>query len=124
MKIDEEVRQKLVENLQVWQRYLTREVNVYLQKMKSAQTVEELMELKRSLLVFLIYHLPLTDTECYFCLQQPYSDCEDCLYGKVHGTCDEKGSAFAKVMKQVDKLVKAVQEHYWKGLDGKEAEAR
>ena len=89
MKVDESVKDKLVENLERWfEDYVDTIEDIIKRQISQANTVEELMEYKRSLLLSCL-RLPLSWRHCYFCIRnyRTKRSCDSCEYAKYHGKC-------------------------------------
>ena len=112
MKVDENVRKELIENLKEW----ATEVQLILsqnKKIKEASSVEEIMQRKRDLLITYTRALPLGSTYCYFCLETQ-RNCEECPYREAHQECLGKTSDFRWIVKKQKELLDAL-ESYYKG---------
>jgi len=122
MKVDEEIREKLIQSLQASSSILASDISEYLKEFQAAQTVEEIMRIKRDLLVRWIVLLPLEPDHCYFCLLQKKKRreenlidlCKRCPYSRFHGICDSENSDFEKICGLLDKLVAEIQRSYYK----------
>ena len=100
MKVDKDVKKRLIANLKCWLQDLNNSVKTILKHMKEAETVEEIMQLKKELLVLCLERLPLGDSHCYFCILQDYKNnfaCRGCLYAKTHGYCAKVKSDYKKI---------------------------
>lgn len=120
MKVDESVREELVENLEDWFECLYREIMKYLRKIKEAESVEDIMFLKRDMLLHYVKSMPVGIEQCYFCLLHWLDDCEPCEcgvceYGVVHGVCDTPDSDYREIYMLWNELMKAIEEKYYRG---------
>jgi len=118
MKIDKSVKKELIENLEDWLDRFHDAIEFKIEKMKDAKTVEEIMQLKKELLVLCLKKLPLGDSYCYFCILQDYKDicgCKSCLYAKVHGYCNNVDSDYKKVKMAIGKAIDTIEEKYYFG---------
>ena len=116
VKVDEEVRKELVENLREWLRWLSRGLEEYMEEIGRAETVEEIMSAKKDLLVFYFNNAPMYSGECYFCILHAGEEyCDECEYAKYHGRCDDDGSDWQRIRGKVMELVRLVDENYYKG---------
>jgi len=118
MKVDKDVKKRLIANLKYWLQDLNNSVKTILKHMKKAETVEEIMQLKKDLLILCLEKLPLDDIHCYFCILQDYknnSSCKNCLYAKIHGYCDDVKSDYKKVKMAVGKAIDTIEEKYYFG---------
>jgi len=89
MKVDESIRSELMKNLERWfEDYVDTIEDIIKRQMSQADTVEGLMEHKRSLLLSCL-RLPLGWRHCYFCIRnhQTKRSCDHCKYAKYHGKC-------------------------------------
>ena len=114
MKVDEETRTELIENFEKWLRGVNTDMNYYIEKIKEAETVEEIMKLKKNLLLEYLYNAPLDSTTCYFCI---YNNefCEFCSYAKTHGFCGDSDSDYRKIKSAFRKLVELIDKKYYSG---------
>jgi len=92
MNPDRKIQRELVRNLEQHIREFSHRYRFLVKKIREAKSVEEIMELKREILLFWTLELPLRSIYCYFCLLLVEEDCKVCLYGKIHGTCSKKNS--------------------------------
>ena len=118
MKVNKDVKKRLIANLKCWLQDLNNSVKTILKHMRKAETVEEIMQLKKDLLILCLEKLPLEDDHCYFCVLQDYkdiSDCKGCLYAKVHGYCENINSDYKKVKIAVGKAIDTIEEKYYFG---------
>lgn len=68
--------------------------------MECADSVEQIMMVKRDLLLELVEYLPLGEDACYFCRLRefvPTVTCNSCLYARVHGNCFEPESHYSAI---------------------------
>jgi len=115
MKVDRQLQMKLAENLEWRIREFSREYRLLVKRIQEAGSVEEIMELKQEILSLWAQMLPLGGDYCYFCLLLAWwQDCQECLYGKVHGICSEAGSDFQKIQDKRATLLSEI-ENYCKG---------
>jgi len=114
MKVDEEVRRQLIENLKIWLKRLNRIVKSLVKDMEEAETVEEIMALKRELLLRYICLIPISASYCYFCIKHDL-ECNKCEYAKHHGICTYAESDYAKIIDKAKELELTVAELYYKG---------
>ena len=119
MKIDEEVRKELVWNFKDLFRDVKRIFDEYIELLKKAETVEEIMKLKQEFLMNYLELTPLTSEYCYFCLANMESDatliCKNCLYAIHHKKCNEKDSDWSKIHTELAELIKLIEDLYYKG---------
>jgi len=120
MEINEEVRQELIENLCEHLNAFKDVVNKIINRMRKAKTVEELMRLKKRLLLVWLDSMPLSSAECYFCLLGKkvsvvmINVCKICNYGKLHKICLYEGSDYAKITEALRRAIKKIDKLYVK----------
>jgi len=121
MKVDEEIREKLIQSLQAISSTLASNISGYLKEIQVAKTVEEIMRIKRDLLVHWITLLPLEPEDCYFCLLQEKKrkenltdPCERCPYSRFHGVCDSENSDYERICNLLVKLSTEIKRNYYK----------
>jgi hypothetical protein len=115
MKIDKEVRDKVINNFIKDHQRLNDEVNRLLNVMKSVKTVEKFMETKRDLLLQYVRLVQLDQSTCYFCWLLEM-DCDRCLYGETHGyCCSDNDSIYKRVCDTHDIFYNLIYETYIKG---------
>lgn len=121
MKINEQVRNRLIKELKEQFGHHERQVYDLIEMLKTVQTVEEIMKIKKVLLLNYIELLPIGTYECYFCLLQMHerlpspgkSLCESCQYGKHHGLCiDNPNSQYNKMIIDRDNLINCINNYY------------
>ena len=119
MKVDEEVRKELVANLKGYVERLAESLNEYIEKIKKAETVEEIMKIKQNLLLFYLGMTPLTTEHCYFCIaakgKNGYPNCKKCLYAVHHGECGYQNSDWSKIMRRILEVMDFIRDFYYKG---------
>ena len=86
MKVDKDVVDALIVGLEnaLWD--LQKDVEFYIKKIREAETVEDIMHLKKQLLVDWLRDMPLGADECYFC-ELLSMICKECPYAEHHGEC-------------------------------------
>lgn len=127
MKADERVKRILVNNLKRWLDELYGRIFLQIKAIENAPTVEEIMILKKGLILFCLEFLPLSVNECYFCIERKWwkgDICENCPYAKFHKPCREEDSDYRKIREIIWKAIEIVGEYYYKGerYDCKEKE--
>jgi hypothetical protein len=93
MKMDKEIRKKVIEAFKKDHESLNEEIADIISKMHKVKSVEKFMNLKKQLLLAYVSLATLKDYTCYFCLLHKM-DCESCEYAKVHGACCDSDDAF------------------------------
>ena len=126
MRVDEEIRKKLLENLEKWKKELNREIDYYLDLIREAERVEYIMHLKKRLLLKFLNYFPINREHCYFCIMKElgkFDTCTDCPYAKHHQECYWKYSDYAIIIKHhnilyelIDKLYYCIGEEYEENL--------
>ena len=117
MKVNKKIKQELLENFKGWRKELIGMINEYIKEMKGAETVEELMRIKRNMLIGLVYNLPLRSEHCYFCISNERelgNGCSACEYGKIHGICWHIGSDYDRINQAQKKLSDTIKLYYYK----------
>jgi len=114
MNSDRKFQRELVKNLERHIREFSHGYRFLVKKIREARSVEEIMELKREILLFWIRELPLRSVHCYFCLLPVGEDCQGCLYGKIHGICSRKDSDYLKIWDKRLALLSEIKS-YFKG---------
>jgi len=71
MKTNEKIKTDLIINLEARLTRLEEWISLYLDEMKQAETVEEIMRIKREMLLAWLTFLPLRAENCYFALSIP-----------------------------------------------------
>lgn len=115
MKVDKDVREQLVKNLEDWLDGLHRVMKYQIEKINEAETVEDIMRYKKDMLAHYVKYIPVGIDQCYFCLLHWLDDCEPCQYGVIHGVCDSAGSDYREIDMLWNKLIRAIEEKYYKG---------
>ena len=128
MKVNEKIKEKLLENFGKWKEELNEKIDSYLDSIRNAERVEDVMFLKKRLLLKLIRCLPLGNKFCYFCLMKElgeFNTCADCPYAKYHRECYWGYSDYATIIsllgiayEAIDRLY-YVEEKYEKGSHNK-----
>jgi len=114
MKADAMLKEKLVKNLREWLEKVNEKMNYYIDKIEISETVEEIMRCKKYILIDYLQNVPLKASTCYFCLDDN-KECEDCIYGKLHGYCHEPFSDYQLIREKLASLIDIINEKYYKG---------
>ena len=114
MKVNEDIKRRLVENLESWKEMIDDTINMYINEIKNIGTVEELMRIKRDLLIDFVYKIPLSRDYCYFCLADMAYDksCGECEYARYHGQCSSDQSTYSNIEKAAHKLIAELERYY------------
>jgi len=117
MKVDEAVQEWLVENLTDWLDSLHDSMKNWINKIREAGTVEDIMRHKKGMILEYLDSMPIGINECYFCLLHNADECEEapCEYGAIHGFCNNNDSDYEEIRKLREKLRTAVEERYYRG---------
>jgi len=117
MKVNKAIQEWLVENLTDWLDRLYDDMKHWVNKIKEAETVEDIMRYKKDMLVDYVNSMPIRSNDCYFCLLYQGDDCEEvpCEYGVVHGFCNNDGSDYEEIRKLRNKLRREIEEKYYRG---------
>lgn len=120
MKVNEKTRQKLIKNLEEWLELTLDIARDTIEEMRHAISVEDLMNLKKRLLIDLL-DLPLSSTECYFCIElglddveEPEKICKDCPYAEHHGICSVMNSSWRKIIDSLYELQNLIDKEYYR----------
>jgi len=116
MRVDEEIRKKLLENFEKWKEELNREIDYYLDLIKDAERVEHLMHLKKRFLLSFLKYLPIHREYCYFCIMKvlrKLDTCMNCPYAKYHQECLQKYSDYAIIMRHLNMLYELINKLYY-----------
>lgn len=111
MEVDKEVVEKLVENVNYNLTNLKISVDEYVESISKAQTIDEVMEAKKRLLLEWIRTIPLDEYNCYFCLST--TSCKECGYRERHGLCSAEESDYYEISDAKRKLCDLIEEYYW-----------
>jgi len=117
MKVNKKVKQELLGNFEEWRKELIGMIDGYVKEMKGAKTVEELMRIKRNMLIGLVYDLPLRSKLCYFCIlneREQGNICSVCKYGRIHGMCWQIDSDYDRINQAQNKLLDVIGLYYYK----------
>jgi len=114
MKVDEDVREWLVENLTDWLDNLYDIMKHWIGKMGKAKSVEDIMRYKKAMLVDYMDGMPAGPDQCYFCLLHRMDGCEACEYGVIHGFCGDDGSDYGEISRLRDRLRQVLEERYYR----------
>jgi len=111
MRINEEVREQLVSAMREHLLNFEKLISSYLDEMEKANSVEEIMNLKKRILVLWTESLPLGTRHCYFCFL--YDRCTDCPYGRIHGICGPgKKSDYGRIREAEDHLLGSLERYF------------
>jgi len=115
MKVDKKVIELLIEEISILKQRTNDFYTKYVKDLEEAETVEKAMELKKSLLLSVVAHIPLFGLHCYFC-EIYSSNCNRCPYARFHhGICDEPGSDFDIIKNFKKDLSLEITNRYYKG---------
>ena len=112
MKADEDTKDTLIYEFEQWSNSIKHIIDKIISAMRKAETVEELMALKRELLLRLLDMLPLHANYCYFCVKN-FTRCEKCEYAKFHGICTKEPSDYATIKRKLDELKTLIKYRYY-----------
>jgi len=117
MDVDKEVKEVYIKNLKHWKELACRIFEDWIERSEKAKTVEELMRIKKFLLLSYIDLFPLSGSECYFCIAKELGkikSCDKCPYGKENGFCYQPGSAWNVIRSKIEVLRNYVSAFYYK----------
>ena len=120
MKHDPKLKEKLIVNIKERKQEYIDNFDLYVKRLGSAKSVEDIMIMKRDFLVNLTCLLPADSSDCYFCLanaikSDPYVDCDSCEYAKTHGVCHNPTSDWMKQNRAKYRFVSVIRSKYYKG---------
>jgi len=111
MKVNEEIRGQLLSAMREHLENFEKLISSCLDEMEKANSVEEIMNLKRKILVLWTEFLPLGARHCYFCFL--YDHCTVCPYGKIHGICGPgKKSDYGRIREAEDHLLGSLERYF------------
>lgn len=114
-ELDDEIIRELVINLGDWLEDTRKLVETFQIKLKESETKNEVMELKRGFLEYLIDCLPVGYEHCYYCLDKVNSgdSCLNCEYAKDHGICsDNTMSDWSELRRVISKMKGIIRKAY------------
>ena len=111
MELEKDVKSILEERFKEWKDQFFKNVERYIEKIKTAKTEEEVMEAKRDLLISIIENLPLSKKYCSFCLIYS-NNCNECSYAKYHGDCREYDSDYSRMLRAKNNFIDALKLYY------------
>ena len=121
MKANKQVQAELIRNLDRWFSDFQKSIDYFLEQIKKADTVEEIMQVKKDMLINMVNYIPSGRLYCYFCIEND-DDCSKCQYGKLHGKCGAN-SDYHKIGHDLSKLKDALK-NYYKGEQYDDTENR
>lgn len=110
MKIDNNAKEKLVNNLKAYVSKFNNEINTMIRYITRSDSVEILMRAKQNILKIWAYHLPVYDNTCYFCLIS--KTCSQCEYGKIHKICGDPDSSWKIIKDKQNDLLDSLENYY------------
>ena len=114
MKVDKRIVEKLVRSARKRKSYLNELFVNYINDLRDAKTVEEVLEDKQEFLLNILDAVPLSGSDCYFCILNDGS-CKDCEYGKVHKRCIvNERSDYNRIMDNFDRLKDSIYNYYYR----------
>jgi len=113
MKANPDVACEIANKIECYVDSLAEDVKKLTEKIRCAETVEDVMECKKRVLQVFIDYLPLSTGTCYFCVDLE-ATCKICPYAEIHGRCVVEGSDYQRIVKTVDQLYDIL-ELYYKG---------
>ena len=121
-KIKQKPEKYIVENIKEGLRnwfYAIEDIkDKYEEGFEKAETINELMQLKKELLINILEELPLNPTTCYFCIKNHYNYqstiCKTCEYGKEYGICAKANSSYDRIIHVHQHLIETIDTKYWR----------
>ena len=102
------------------------EIKSFLEQMKTAKTISELMLLKKDLFREIIQALPLGTSHCPFCILNDFvnshcsTECTNCFYGKEKGICSlHNDSHYSEIKHALAKLGDLLHDYWDSDMDKK-----
>jgi hypothetical protein len=118
LKLSLELRDEIIEALEGKEKNYSRIIRNAVTCLKGATTIDEVMTIKKGLMIKLVDALPMGPSTCYFCkLYFPFH-CGDCEYGAERGICTSLGeicndSSFGRIEEALAKLEETIEQEYW-----------
>ncbi len=116
MQVDQKVVKKLIKGFNECKREIVGDFEEATKRISKCISVEEIMEVKKDLLLNLVNDLPIYGDVCYFCIlldtDGDDADCEKCQYGKIHGICDHDRSDWRKIIDGSQRFENIIDDYY------------
>jgi hypothetical protein len=119
--LDRGVMNRLINNLNENINDMHKHYLSIVNELTTVTTINEVMSIKRKLLLAMVENLPLSNIHCYYCMINE-GICHDCKYKNKHGgiRCmiqndGDEHSSYGKVQIAKRELVKVIGKEYWKG---------
>jgi len=112
MRAKEEIKERLTRNLDSTLSRLEEKISIHLDRMRKAESVEEIMYEKREILLAWLECLPLHPDHCYFCIQHLVNNCTRCRYKDFHGKCIQPDSHYAEINDAKKQLLSKIANYY------------
>ena len=109
--VDQEILEEMKNSIQNKVDTLKESIAYYLKDLMTAETLENVMETKREILLEFVDKMPLGIHACYFCIKHQ-DNCDECKYGEVHGKCLDSDSDYHQVEIIRRSLKQALRDHY------------
>ena len=104
MEVQKKIVNQIIDSLRQTKEDIDLSFTSSIKELKEAKTVEDIMEIKKRILLDISYSFPLDSDSCYFCILYDMA-CGKCEYGKVHKMCERSyGSDYVKIKGQLSKL--------------------
>ena len=119
MKIEEEIRNDMIKNIKARWRTTKYFLNNHIERIKEANTIEDVMRIKKSFLIDYIDGFMIGSDTCYFCLknERHFPICKDCEYRQFHGRCGSEfeENDYDKIWDAKDDLRRSIEIRYYRG---------
>jgi len=116
MKAEGVVVRELLRNLRKWRDEFFERIDGVIDKIACAETVEDVMRYKKSLLLVILDYMPLDAKYCYFCIvSSPSCGFYNCPYAKFHGVCSMEDSDYWEIRRNLFILRELVNSKYYSG---------
>jgi hypothetical protein len=113
MKVKKKIVEELVKGLKnECQAYFNTGFDQYIKTMLKATTVEEVMYVKKQIILHILNSLPMYDESCYFCIETDMN-CGICSYAKIHKSCtNNQNSDWVRIQNAIEKLENLIDHTY------------
>ena len=108
-----EVVEKLKRNLSDLEKEMTSHFTVALCDLSVITTIDEVMKIKKTLLLSILGSMPTDGMYCYFCCYG--KGCKNCSYAKAHVRCNDDKSTWRQMMIKIKGLGEFIRKEYWTG---------
>jgi len=121
MKVDKKVKEEILKNLDLWLNEFISKMQLMRAMMNNAEQEEEMMAIKRDMLIIHFGFAPLGNDHSYFCMKmlnvkKGIFDCQNCPYGMLHGICIDPScnSDYGRIIMAQSKIIDMVRQYHRK----------